>query len=354
MSLSTRTQLQGDLLTYVQSKVNLIRKEYKSYRGKELKGPCPVCGGEDRFWIHPNYLDGRWYCRQCEPKGGDLIALIMKVEGVNYKEARHRAGFMHSSKPKRKATASSKDKRYMKEWQQDHWQEWVGKYIERAHAYLFSDKGVKMREYLNKRRGIDDSILRAAEIGYSPVSFEGGGIKFPQGIVIPYQTAEEIYTGVKVKVPPPGKYMHIKGGKADLYRACNVPHAPELATVWSGNDILLLESELDALLVESVIFRYLQREKIDRLTAVRFACVNPIALGGTQEPGVKWRSLCQETHRQFIALDKDEAGHKLAEKYDGIRLVPTEKDPGEMWEKGGDQAILDWFLPVLNDIKEEE
>ena len=31
--------------------------------GQELKGACPVCGGDDRFYIKP---DGSFNCRQCD------------------------------------------------------------------------------------------------------------------------------------------------------------------------------------------------------------------------------------------------------------------------------------------------
>jgi len=44
--------------------------------GKEFVGPCPRCGGEDRFWIDP--IKGTFGCRKCSGKngksaGGDVI-----------------------------------------------------------------------------------------------------------------------------------------------------------------------------------------------------------------------------------------------------------------------------------------
>lgn len=38
--------------------------------GGEVGGPCPLCGGTDRFFIRS---DGSFCCRQCNPKGGDTI-----------------------------------------------------------------------------------------------------------------------------------------------------------------------------------------------------------------------------------------------------------------------------------------
>lgn len=49
-------------------------------------GPCPSCGGEDRFRLDRDSAErGSYYCSQCGP--GDGISLIRKVLGVDFKEA---------------------------------------------------------------------------------------------------------------------------------------------------------------------------------------------------------------------------------------------------------------------------
>ena len=53
-------------------------------QGRELVGPCPVCGGNDRFAIHPTR--GVWNCRHCV-RGGDAIDLVRHIEGCSFKEA---------------------------------------------------------------------------------------------------------------------------------------------------------------------------------------------------------------------------------------------------------------------------
>ena len=51
-------------------------------RGKiERVGPCPICGGEDRFSI--NTKKGVWNCRQCA-KGGDVIALVEHLDACDF------------------------------------------------------------------------------------------------------------------------------------------------------------------------------------------------------------------------------------------------------------------------------
>lgn len=52
--------------------------------GIELIGPCPSCGGNDRFGI--NCKKQVWNCRQCA-KGGDIIALVMHLDGRDFKSA---------------------------------------------------------------------------------------------------------------------------------------------------------------------------------------------------------------------------------------------------------------------------
>ena len=34
-------------------------------------GPCPTCGGKDRFRFDDRDGRGTWFCNQCEPQAGD-------------------------------------------------------------------------------------------------------------------------------------------------------------------------------------------------------------------------------------------------------------------------------------------
>src|ERR1700740_3370718 len=49
--------------------------------GAERIGPCPKCGGKDRFAI--NVKKQVWNCRGWE-KGGDVIALVQHLEDVDF------------------------------------------------------------------------------------------------------------------------------------------------------------------------------------------------------------------------------------------------------------------------------
>jgi phage/plasmid primase-like uncharacterized protein len=52
--------------------------------GRELTGPCVVCGGSDRFAIDPRR--GLWNCRQCA-RGGDVITLQQHIDGSSFADA---------------------------------------------------------------------------------------------------------------------------------------------------------------------------------------------------------------------------------------------------------------------------
>jgi len=52
--------------------------------GHELVGPCPVCGGRDRFGV--NIRKQKWNCRGCA-KGGDVIDLVRHIDGGTLGEA---------------------------------------------------------------------------------------------------------------------------------------------------------------------------------------------------------------------------------------------------------------------------
>lgn len=49
--------------------------------GAELVGPCPACGGRDRFSV--NRAKNVWHCRR-SAKGGDAIALVEYLSGCDF------------------------------------------------------------------------------------------------------------------------------------------------------------------------------------------------------------------------------------------------------------------------------
>ena len=63
----------------------LARRGVKLKRfGRELVGPCPACGGRDRFGV--NTQKGIWNCRGCA-RGGDVIDLVQHLDGTSFAAA---------------------------------------------------------------------------------------------------------------------------------------------------------------------------------------------------------------------------------------------------------------------------
>jgi len=49
----------------------------------EVAGPCPKCGGDDRFHCHADWF----FCRQCHEKRGDAIEFLQWLNGLSFLEA---------------------------------------------------------------------------------------------------------------------------------------------------------------------------------------------------------------------------------------------------------------------------
>ena len=54
-------------------------------QGREFIGPCPVCGGVDRFAIHR--AKQLFHCRGCDGKGRGAISLVMFLDSAGFREA---------------------------------------------------------------------------------------------------------------------------------------------------------------------------------------------------------------------------------------------------------------------------
>lgn len=50
-------------------------------------GPCPTCGGKDRFRFDDQDGKGTWFCNQCQPQAGDGFALVRNVKRCDFPEA---------------------------------------------------------------------------------------------------------------------------------------------------------------------------------------------------------------------------------------------------------------------------
>lgn len=65
----------ADLPTLVGKTIELRRES-----SNEWSGPCPLCGGSDRFHVK----DTGWFCRQCHPEFGDAIEYMRWLHRLDF------------------------------------------------------------------------------------------------------------------------------------------------------------------------------------------------------------------------------------------------------------------------------
>jgi phage/plasmid primase-like uncharacterized protein len=76
----------ADLLSTVET----LGARLKRVTAAEWAGPCPLCGGTDRFAV--NRRQQVWHCRGCAKGGGDAISLVMHVRRLDFREAKRKQG----------------------------------------------------------------------------------------------------------------------------------------------------------------------------------------------------------------------------------------------------------------------
>ncbi|MBU4233232.1 MAG: hypothetical protein KKF43_11990, partial [Proteobacteria bacterium] len=310
-----------------------------STNGGEYKGPCPYCGGEDRFCVWPHEGNtGRYWCRQCE-KQGDAIQYLRESRRMTFQGARALLGIS-----KRWVGLKSREGRKAP-WipreviaPSPTWQKKARELIKKTEKHLWSSEiACKQARQWLKRRGLSAEIIREANLGWLLEDMwesrskwglddriEGGKRKklwIPSGLVIPYVRGEEVIR-LRIRRPDPAddpKYYLLPGSDT---RPMLWPPENKIYTV--------VESELDGLLL---------RQEISDLAGI-------IALGSAQKrPDQEVHKALSRAGLILVALDSDEAGTQATcrwwlRQYEQARWWPIPmqygKDPTEAKEAGLD------------------
>jgi DNA primase len=122
-------------------------RKVASTHGGEFAGPCPRCGGRDRFRVWPQAETPRFWCRQCG-WWGDAIQYLRDHDGLTYHEACARVGRplgdsawakeAHVPRPPRLAVPPAAE-----------WQARGRAFCETAQALLWGPKGTTALAYLH-------------------------------------------------------------------------------------------------------------------------------------------------------------------------------------------------------------
>lgn len=316
-------------------------KRVASTLGGEYQGPCPGCGGDDRFhvWPEENSGEGSYWCRQCG-KGGDAIQFLRDFEGLSFREACERLGrsvpdSKDLARPRPPKKAAWEAKAY--ESPEALWREKAGKFCGWCYDRLFEHP--EALEYLASR-GIRTETAGRYGLGWNPGDGKGKDLYrdreswglsllidekrrrrplwLPVGMVIPCfdQESGEIQ---RLRIRRPGE-------PAFGPRYYVVPGS-SMATMVLGTDrkvFVVVEAELDGILVFQEAGDF----------------VGVIALGSTGYPDKNAMDILGGAVFIMVSLDFDGPGAKKWPWWkkhfpDCVRWpVPEGKDPGEAFQAG--------------------
>lgn len=164
----------------------------------EWCGPCPSCGGDDRFVVFEQggrdglSVSGRWWCRNCHPNRGDYISLLMDFDGLSYKDACQEAGLAHDERPRKTETKRNKSETVSAVSLSEPWS------AQADHVLSSARQGMKSpaaAEFFRDGRGLTGETCRALGFGwqtsdsfFSPEMWglpKGKPLAVPEGAVLP-------------------------------------------------------------------------------------------------------------------------------------------------------------------------
>jgi hypothetical protein len=314
-------------------------------RGNETKhGPCPFCGGVDRFAIKYSGPANKqlWMCNQCHPTWGDAIEFVKLRDGVQFKNAVLTLGgdLTHQQKPTMKRpplpAAADYDTPPAKEWQAA-----AHVVIQECEAYLWgaSPKAGAARGYLNGR-GLSDETIKNYRLGYNNGDRKISGLWLFEGFTIPTIIYSDIWQ-IRTRTPPKhigrtvfngdrtlSKYEGITGNKTGLMGADKLAAA---------HTAILCAGEFELMLA--------QQHAPTGVACVTFG-------SETKKLSLRWQIALRKISRLIVAYDNDEGGDKgfvaVREIVPGAlrARVPKGKDMGEYLAGGGD--LTTWLADITS------
>lgn len=200
----------ADLLRLLEPDTTLVR--IANTHGGEYAGPCPFCGGVDRFHVQP--ATGWWFCRQCHPRGGDAIDYVQRRKQLTFSEAvAFLVGRVASSTGPMRACQGTRSAPppKPKPWTQPTWQRAAQDLVQKAEAALADRVGAGSRAYLTGR-GLVPETWQTWRLGFhlawQPVRREA----LP-AITIPWFAADGALQAVQYRFFGPGISRHERFGQ---------------------------------------------------------------------------------------------------------------------------------------------
>lgn len=327
-----------------QSQINLIDhiptplKRVGHTGGGEYHGPCPFCGGTDRFIVQPQKtsMGGRWFCRQCG-RHGDALAFVCDYEDLTVSEGMKRLNLL-SEKPlvRRKPVeqpvvyaADLDEARYL--CFADGWQQEAQAFITHCHLRLIASFETSSAGAYLRGRGVDLRTVISGKLGLNREDYRAtwgeASVWLPRGIVIPWSIEGRLWN-VRVRRPNADaeatggdKYMSPKGGCGyAMYR---------IDSVEAGDTVVMTEGEFDALILRHAL---LNTQRTD---------ASVVSIGSNTGARLKaWTYRLSTARKIYLAFDNDPAGDSAALWWSqalgkkAVRLRPWKKDITDLYTAG--------------------
>lgn len=331
--------------------------------GGEWAGPCPFCGGRDRFRVQPGAQGGgRWLCRGCSDGQwqdaiafgqrlwpglpfGEVCRLLSEAAGLaggvraSFSLAHSRSG---ASRPAASPLASVSGGGLAYQPPDEAWQEAARQVQSAGQRRLWGREGQAALAYL-RGRGLQDETLRAWGLGFSPGE-KSGDLWLPRGVLIPCQALGEIWylkiallPGEPVRCqgcgqPTPARQACPRCGTNNKYRGVKgnrtgaIFGADELPGAWGA---LFVEGEFDALIAWQ------------QLNDVLPVCT--LGSASNRPDLATWGPFLAPLERIYAAYDADAAGQAglkalqaLSERVLPLPLPPGAKDVNDYVLGGGE------------------
>lgn len=310
--------------------------------GGEWQGPCPACGGEDRFHVWPQQQDGKggYWCRGCD-RTGDNIQFLRDFDGLSFKEACMQLNMdMPDIRGHGEAIKKQRPPQDNTAFQPNHhtppadlWREKAEKFVAWSRDALaknaeiiarMAERGISAEAAATFRLGWNagengKDIYRARKAwGLEEVLKDDGKPKalwIPRGLVIPHLVNGVVHR-VRIRRPEGEPRYYVLPGSS-------------MGTMIIGADrraFVIVESELDAMAV-----------------AMAQDMAGSMAMGSVSaKPDAESFTVLQGSLQILNALDYDAAGsHAMAwwtEQFSQCERwpVPKGKDPGDARRMGID------------------
>ena len=277
-----------------------------------------------------------WQCFGKCGIGGDVIAWTMHYHDLTFPAACDylTRGALPRTTRIQRATPQLEP---LAEPPTDAWQKAARAIADQAGERLWQPQGQHALNYLKLKRGLDEDIIRAGQLGFIPGNHwewnEVNGLKVPCGISIPWYADGAIW-GIKVRRSAgEQRYQQLSGGniRGCLYLADGVR---------PGLPLFLTEGEFDALIAKQVGGNL----------------ISPASIGSASNRRInhRWFGTLLSAPQIIVCMDTDPAGINAAAEIalisSAVRViqVPNVKDFNAFFLATGEAAVSDWMDSIIH------